>query len=665
MFKQNTMKRVLLLGVIAVFWLSIPTAVLAGGGQTCTEPNCGSGGYGIPAKLLQKLQVNHGLTTPKGLRNPALLNLEPGSAPPEILFNSAFKIGGSAVTQIGGTAVDSDGNFYVSGGFTGTITFGAESLTSSKGYDFYLAKYDRTGTFLWARAAQGMLALADQLAIEGGIAITVDKAGDCYVGGAFVNSMFFLDRTGNIVTELTDGRNDDTINFEMFIAKYSSSGALLWARGGNSGGSGGVDFLGTDVNVVTSLVLDSEDYPYIGGRYSGSDFLGESVRPQGKSDFFIASLEKDTGNPFWVRLVGTPEDDAALSLSVDSLGFINALGSIGEGELALPDTTGIYTNDIGSSDTFVMSWDVNGEWYFISLIGGGEIVTGNDVASDPEGNIYVTGHFSGTASFVNSDITLTANGDFVDGYIVKYDLNGNTLWARRFGGEFFAKGSRIVVDESGNSYVVGLFAETVAFAEESGNPVVLTANALTDMFIVKYDTDGNFEWVKQIDGSGTESLDLIASEQVPVGTNPVQLLYNSGELLISGDFNDMLFLDDLELDSGENSRSGFVATIDLSGTTTSVAAGPSSVTTDFSLAQNFPNPFNPATTLKFTLAREEHVAIDIFNSLGQRIETLVNTKLAHGSHEVVWDASGQPSGSYFYTLQAGQFIETKKMVFVK
>jgi len=654
----------------AVIGLSAPPPVVASV-QLCCEPYCGLNNSCTKGGLLKALgnRLNHGsLNRPRGLRNPALLNLGSGSAPSGIDFSSAFQIGGSYITQIGGTAVDSDGNFYITGGFTGSIELGNKLITSSMGYDFYLVKYDPDGNFLWARTASGMANIYENLAIEGGIAISVDGAGNCYVGGAFVQSMSFKDGNGDVVKQLTDGRNDGQINFEMFVAKYSTSGNLLWARGGNSGSSGGANFLGTDGNVVTSLILDSEDYPYIGGRYSGSDFLGESVSPRGKSDFFVASLKKDSGDPFWVSMSGTPDDDAVLSLSVDSLGYINVLGEIGEGIFSLPDisdTTGVYTNDTGSSDTFIMSYDINGEWYFVSLIGGGENITGNDVASDPDGNIYVTGDFSGTAGFVESDITVTSNGEAVNGYIVKYDLNGNTLWARKFGGQTFAKGSRIVVDEKGSSYIVGMFAENAVFGEGGSNSIELSANALTDMFVAKYDTDGNFEWVKQIDGSGTEGLDLITSGEVPVGTNPIQLLYNAGELIVSGDFNDMLFLDNIELDSGVKSRSGFVASLNVGDPSTGVAGNASGVITEFALQQNYPNPFNPATTFNFELPQAENVTIDIFNSLGQKIETLVNERMASGSHEVVWTASGQPSGSYFYTIKAGQYSETKKMILLK
>lgn len=635
-----------------------------------SKPNYAGVSTGSLSNLPKEIDINEikGDVVPKGLNNSALLNLESSLLPSGIVFNSAYQIGGSAVTQIGGTAIDADGNNFITGGFTGTINIGEITLTSSGGYDFYIAKLDPSGNILWARVAAGSSTLATKFAIEGGIAIAVDKSGDCYVGGSFVKSMSFLDESGDTLVELTDGRNDDSINFEVFVAKYKSTGDLMWAQGGNSGSGGTLNNLGVGLNSVNCLILDTEDYPYIGGRYSGTDFLETAVSPNGDGDFFVASLDPDDGTPYWISMTGTAGDDLALALSVDHLGYINVLGSIGPGEIALPDTTLTYTNDTGSSDTFIISYDIDGEWYFASIIGGGDDIIGNDIASDPAGNIYVTGEFSGEASFAGSDLTLVGNEQFRDGYIAKYDLNGNALWVRQFGSIAETRGNRIVVDENSNSYIVGVFSNQAVFGVESPTPITLTSNSSSDMFVVKYDSSGNFIWVKQIDGGGTEGLDLIASVDVPVSTNPIQLIYsnkNDGELIISGDFNNVLALDNLSLSAGANSRSGFVANLTVSTNATSIEDNQPKVGHEFSLSQNYPNPFNPTTTLNFSLPKAEVVKIDVFNSIGQKVETLADTKFTSGSHQVVWDATGMASGLYFYSISTGKYKETKKMTLLK
>jgi hypothetical protein len=90
----------------------------------------------------------------------------------------------------------------------------------------------------------------------------------------------------------------------------------------------------------------------------------------------------------------------------------------------------------------------------------------------------------------------------------------------------------------------------------------------------------------------------------------------------------------------------------------------------FSLSQNAPNPFNPNTSIDFALPRSAHVTIDVYNTLGQKVATLVDEPLNVGLKRVEWDGtdySGQPvaSGVYFYRMTADEFSETKKMMLLK
>jgi len=86
---------------------------------------------------------------------------------------------------------------------------------------------------------------------------------------------------------------------------------------------------------------------------------------------------------------------------------------------------------------------------------------------------------------------------------------------------------------------------------------------------------------------------------------------------------------------------------------------------DYYLNQNYPNPFNPTTTINFTLFKENNVKIEIFNVLGQKIVTLLNTNLSAGSHEVEFTAANLSSGVYFYMIQAGEIQKIKKMILSK
>jgi spore coat protein A len=87
--------------------------------------------------------------------------------------------------------------------------------------------------------------------------------------------------------------------------------------------------------------------------------------------------------------------------------------------------------------------------------------------------------------------------------------------------------------------------------------------------------------------------------------------------------------------------------------------------TDYSLDQNYPNPFNPSTTINFSVPEKSQVTLKIFDVLGNEVSTLMNQEVPGGNHEVHFDATGLPSGVYFYSLTAGDFVQNKKMMLLK
>ncbi len=86
---------------------------------------------------------------------------------------------------------------------------------------------------------------------------------------------------------------------------------------------------------------------------------------------------------------------------------------------------------------------------------------------------------------------------------------------------------------------------------------------------------------------------------------------------------------------------------------------------EFALMQNYPNPFNPATQINFELPVKSEVSLKIYNLLGQEVATLVNEEKAAGRYSADWNASALASGVYFYKLEAGSFVQTKKMILMK
>jgi hypothetical protein len=87
--------------------------------------------------------------------------------------------------------------------------------------------------------------------------------------------------------------------------------------------------------------------------------------------------------------------------------------------------------------------------------------------------------------------------------------------------------------------------------------------------------------------------------------------------------------------------------------------------TEYKLEQNFPNPFNPATTIAFSIQQPSFVSLKVYNMLGQEVATLVAEELNSGSYSVPFEATGLASGMYIYRLEAGKVVRARKMTLMK
>ncbi|MGB5531376.1 MAG: T9SS type A sorting domain-containing protein, partial [Ignavibacteriaceae bacterium] len=100
-------------------------------------------------------------------------------------------------------------------------------------------------------------------------------------------------------------------------------------------------------------------------------------------------------------------------------------------------------------------------------------------------------------------------------------------------------------------------------------------------------------------------------------------------------------------------------------TTVGVEDEETPIAANFKLEQNYPNPFNPKTNIQYAISNRQFVTLKVYDVLGNEIASLVNEEKPAGEYEVEFDATGLPSGIYFYQLKAGNFVETKKMLLIK
>ena len=148
----------------------------------------------------------------------------------------------------------------------------------------------------------------------------------------------------------------------------------------------------------------------------------------------------------------------------------------------------------------------------------------------------------------------------------------------------------------------------------------------------------------------------------------------SGNFLLDGDTPfDGMYLDnrhtgghhtEYDKDKAENNLY-FLGQDSISGLIMSGVGVVEEAPTAFSVAQNAPNPFNPTTTISFSLAEACNVSIEVYNVAGQKVDTLVDGFMNAGSHSMVWDASDFSAGVYFYTVKSGGFSKTMKMTLLK
>jgi hypothetical protein len=148
-------------------------------------------------------------------------------------------------------------------------------------------------------------------------------------------------------------------------------------------------------------------------------------------------------------------------------------------------------------------------------------------------------------------------------------------------------------------------------------------------------------------------------------------IYRNDEVIATvdafGDAHDYIYVD-RQVTNGQT-YTYQLSDVDLNGHETLhpviCSVTPTNVPATYALSQNYPNPFNPSTQISYAIPAESHVTLKVYNLLGQEVVTLVDEVKAAGHHAVSWNATGQASGVYFYSLQTDNFSATKKMVFMQ
>ena len=214
------------------------------------------------------------------------------------------------------------------------------------------------------------------------------------------------------------------------------------------------------------------------------------------------------------------------------------------------------------------------------------------------------------------------------GITIGYDENGDVLtgWPRyNSNSEFYS----LAVDFNGNIAVSG------------------TDENETDLVTVQYDDAGN------------ENFNLTCTTYASYGhtvtVDDNGLVYAAGRVL---NCSLVTCMDYLTIKYNYSGNDNQMALLNNNGNLEKPKA--------FSLSQNYPNPFNPSTVIRYSIPVNSYVTLKVYNILGQPVAILVNYEYKNsGYYEVKFDGTNLPSGIYFYTIQAGKYFDTKKMLMVK
>ena len=350
----------------------------------------------------------------------------------------------SAVAQVGSGWIATLGNTS-SNIYSTNITLdssGNSYIVGNNGINWndglIVAKYNSSGTLQWQRT------ISDS-GYETGYGIAVDSSGNVYVAGSTSTS-----GAGNV---------------DMLIAKYNSLGTLQWQK-----------TLGdSENNLAKGIGVDSSGNIYV---------IGDGYVPStGDYEILVSKLNSSGTTIQWSRQYGESLRDRTNGGTIDSSGNVYAVG------YTRNVTTNIY-------DVILAKWNSSGTLEWQRSLGGSTADTGQQVAVDSSGNVYIVG----------TDKSSTSNNGADDMLVAKYNSSGTLQWQRILGSSSSDNGTGIAVDSSGNVYACG------------------GATGGVDILIAKWNSSGTIQWQRTLSSTGVDyaegiSVDNLGNIYVAANTN--------------------------------------------------------------------------------------------------------------------------------------------------
>ncbi len=430
-------------------------------------------------------------------------------------------------------ARDAGGNIIVGGTYSGTTDLDPDPAEvierpSNGGQDISISKFNPDGDLIWVMVIGGA---GDDKAES----IAVDGGDNIYIAGSFKNIVDFDPGLG-IANRGSNGGDDS------FILKLTPNGIYQWVM---TWGCSSDD-------AVTGIEI-SGAYLYISGMFKNTlidldpDPVGADTHTSnGWNDIYLSKFDL-TGDFVWGRTMGGSYIDIATDVGVDSAGNVCITGYFHQ----MVDFNPEAGEDIHSAgdtpDAFLTLFNASGGYQWTHSWGGTATESGEGVAFDTLGNIYIAGNWSETSLDFDPDTVGedTHSGlGFTDCFLLKLDTSGDYKWGRTWGGTDREMCFDLAVSSAGDIIVSGQFAGTADLDPATG--AEFAASGMADAYVSTLDDAGLFQWAVILGGDSATYPDACEAVDVDAAGKVVAAGYFAGDV----DFNPDLVGEEIHATSG-------------------------------------------------------------------------------------------------------------------
>jgi len=568
----------------------------------------------------------------------------------------SYHFGGDTEIQLAAeVAVDQWGYVVIIGSMFGTVDFGGGPLTSVGSSDVFVAKYSPSGHHIWSQ-------LFGDAGYQEASSIITEASGDMVIMGNFNGAVDF---GGGPLTSMT--------NSDIFFAKLGPNGNHRWSQ----------SFGGVDTQYSTDIAIDGMGNTTITGAFYGTvDLGGGSLSSAGTRDMFVAKFDA-SGHHLYSLSYGDAEIQSSGRVAVDVHGHALLAGGL----YGTMDFGGGPLVSMGGGDIYLAKLDLPPEPKVLAI---------TDVDNDQGSQVRI--------NFLSSSLDVSGSSLPIVQYeayrridplpplrIIKpahviMDFNRSiSLAGWEFVGAIPAHGEteyNMISPTLANStethgthwsifFIRAATSDPTVFFDsvpDSGFSIDNLNPLPPESFSVWYSADGNdLSWAESSDADFQHfKVYCYYSADPPHGEADEVLTTTETFLTHNPPGNNWYW--DYEVSAVD--FNGNESSVKEPDNVTEVDDQPNVLPQLFALHPNFPNPFNPVTSIKFDIALSSFVNLSIYNVAGQRVKTLINEVRSAGAYHVIWDGRGDDgkpaaSGIYFYRLTADQFEETRRMVLAK